>query len=645
MKRIRCIVVLISVFVFFSLSCGKEGAAGAASSDPVRGYEEMIAKASKTLPSFASPIMEDPELKVEGVPEDVTWLYAIYPDLGSPDVKKGGVWHDWITEYPTTFRDIGPESNVGTRSLMANNLPLVGINGETREFFSVAASHWAFSADERTVYFKLREDINWSDGEPCTADDYVFDYDAKRSPDSDDYFWPDHYTRWEVKKISKYCIAIKNLEDGVKPKSILLLYANMSPRPKHFYPNGITKGWYKEYNYKYQPTTGPYYMAEDENIKGEMLVFKKVKDWWGHKIYGNGIANFDTIEYKVITGGNDIAKEYFYKGELELIKSLTIPQEWKDAAGNDKVVNGYVDRWIFNYVPLQGLTGLFFNVKVPFLSDVKVRQALYYAFDMQGMIDTALFGEYRRMHNIGIGQEWGGYSFNDTSIKKPDFDPKKAGELLAEAGYDKIGSDGIRVNASGTRAAFEILYSAPHHTERLTVLKEQAKKAGVELNLKMMQQGMFNAVLSKKHQSWWGGMTTYYYPSYWQMFSKENAEKPQTNNFFAYTSPEMEQLIEKERTLKEIKDLAENNKEIERLVDKEALVIPGTYNDYVRIGLWKWVRFPAWGNMKYDDTPYEPMFSYAWIDPEIKKEVESAAAAGKTFEPKVWRLSSRYIDD
>lgn len=34
-----------------------------------------------------------------------------------------------------------------------------------------------------------------------------------------------------------------------------------------------------------------------------------------------------------------------------------------------------------------------------------------------------------------------------------------------------------------------------------------------------------------------------------------------------------------------------------------------------------------------------------WIDEEIKKEVESAMKSGRIFEPKVWCLSSRYIQD
>ena len=646
----RFLVLAVLFGLFIACQGGKTG--GSDSSGDVGAlerYERHINEEMSRMESrsFASPTQVDASLVVEGTEDDLQWLYAKAPDLSSPLCKKGGVWKSSLFEYPTTFRSFGPESNVGTRELMAPNPALVNISEETREFYSFAASHWAFSSDGKSVYFKLREDLKWSDGEPCTADDYVFYQEAMIDPDTEDFFMSDYWAldKKKVEKINTYCIKITNVEDKVEPKSVLLLHLNMAPLPKHFFPNGIEKEWYKDYNYKFAPTIGPYYMAEDENIKGELLVFKKVPNWWGHKVLGDGMANFDKIEYKVITGGLDIMKEYFYKGELYSY-ALNIPQEWKDSAEKDAVSSGYIDRWVFNMVPMMGTSGIQFNTQAEFVNDVRVRKALYYAIDMQGMIDNALYGEYKRYHNIGMGHLWGGYDFDDHSITKPDFDPKKAGELLAEAGYSEIGADGIRTTPDGKRASFELLYSQGHHTERLTVLREQAKKAGVDLQLKIMQQGMFNAVLNRRHQAWFGAMTTYYYPSYWQSFSSINADTVPSNNFYGYKSEEMDRLIEVERTSSDLAELSEYCKAIQRLVHEEALIIPDYYLDFGRMAMWKWVRFPSFGNLKYsDDDTFNPMWAYFWVDEDIKKEVEDAMAQGKTFEPRTWRLSERYIDN
>ena len=614
----------------------------------VERYEKIAIQESEEIEfrSFASPTRVDPNLYVEGVEENVKWLYAEAPDLSSQLCKKGGVWKASLFEYPATFRAFGPESNVGTRNLMAPNPALVGISQETREFYSFAATHWAFSNDGNSIYFKLREDMRWSDGKPCTSDDYVFAMEAMLDEDMLDFFMYDYWQGKRVEKINRYCIKVTDLYGERLPKSTLLLNLNITPLPKHFFPRGIEKQWYYEYNYKYMPTTGPYVMAEEENIKGECIVFKKVPNWWGHKVLGKGMANFDKIEYKVITGGLDLQREYFYKGELYSF-ALNIPQEWKYSGYNEKVTNGYIDRWVFNMVPMQGMSGIHFNVQADFVDDVRVRRALYYAIDMQGMIDNALYGEYKRYHNIGMGHMWGLYDFDDETIRKPDFDPKKAGRLLAEAGYYKIGSDGIRVNRYGKRATFTLLYSQPHHTERLTVLRNQAKKAGVEVQLKMMQEGMFNAVLNRKYQAWFGGMTTHYYPTYWQSFSSKNADTIPSNNFYGYKSEEMDKLIEIERTATDLDELSENAKAIQRLVDKEALIIPDYYLDFARVGMWKWVRFPSHGNLKYSDGTdiLDPMWGYFWIDEDIKKEVKDAMKKGESLEPRTWHLSKRYEQD
>ena len=648
-KNLIKFLVICSVFGIFS-ACSEGGGGGSSSSESgaIGRYEKVTMEEVSNISSrsFVSPTQVDENLVVEGTEEGLQWNYAIRPDLSSSLCKKGGTWKSYLFEYPTTFRTFGPESNVGTRGLMGPNPSLVGISEETREFYSVAATHWAFSSDGKSIYFKLREDMKWSDGKPCTADDYVFYYDAMRDEDAEDFFMSDYWAEKKVEKINDYCIKITDLEDKMTPKSKLLLELNMTPLPKHFFPNGIEKEWYKDYNYKFLPTIGPYVMAEDENVKGELIVFKKVPDWWGHKVFGEGMANFDRIEYKVVTGGLDIVREMFYKGEL-YSHALNIPQEWKDSADIDNIANGYIDRWVFNMVPMVGTSGINFNTQADFVSDVKVRRALYYAIDMQGMIDNALYGEYKRYHNIGMGHRWGGYDFDDNTITKPDFDPKKAAELLSEAGYDSVGTDGIRVNKDGKRASFELLYSAQHHTERLTVLKEQAKKAGVDLQLKMMQQGMFNTVLNRKHQAWFGAMTTYYTPLYWQSFSSENAKTIPSNNFYGYSSEEMDKLIKIERESDDLAVLAENSKAIQRLVDKDALIIPDYYLDFARMGMWKWVRYPSWGDLKYSGSEdiSDPMFGYFWIDEDIKKETEEAMKSGKTFEPKVWRLSTRYIQD
>lgn len=483
LKRLTMLILLVSVALGI-IACGGKGAAGgAAAKGPVAKAEAIMAEETAAgVPDFTSPSVEDKSLKVSGMPEEVVWMTSYPKDLSSKGTKKGGTLHLSLGEYPTTFRYLGPESNLSTTYLMNPHATFFEVNPETQECMPYAATHWAVGADNQTVYYKLNEKMKWSDGVPCTADDWVFAWESLCSSNLDDPWCNNYYGKFKVSKINDYCVSVKYLESNKLPKVSLISTTNFSPRPKHFYNGEVKNGWYNEYNWKIEPTTGPYIVNADKCVQGEMLVVEKVKDWWGHSYpHWKNRCNIDTVEYKVITGGQDMIEKYFWNGELDFL-DMNLPATWRRCATNENITKGYVDRWVVNYLPLQGIQGIFFNTKFPLFSNKKVRQAMYYAIDIQGMIDQALYGEYKRNHNIGIGNVWGGVDFNDHTIRKPDFNPDTARKMLGEAGYTVVGSDGILKNSKGERVSFELLYSRPTLTERLSILKEQAKKPVWKLN-------------------------------------------------------------------------------------------------------------------------------------------------------------------
>ena len=138
-------------------------------------------------------------------------------------------------------------------------------------------------------------------------------------------------------------------------------------------------------------------------------------------------------------------------------------------------------------------------------------------------------------------------------------------------------------------------------------------------------------------------MSTGLYDDYWQYFDSANADKPQTNNFWGYSSQDMDKLVEAFRAESDLAKKAALSREIQRKVDQEALVVPNYYVPYWRGAAWKWIRFPAWLSQKYHDDFYDPFSNtsgyvgYFWIDPDIKKEVTDAQKAGKAYAPRILR--------
>jgi microcin C transport system substrate-binding protein len=596
------------------------------------------AMAAEKRPDFSSPVVEDHSLMVGGLPEKLAWYTSRPGVFGSRRAKTGGTFRAYIDEFPSTFRTVGPNSNHAYRSFFTTSPGLVEINAETKQWMPALATHWAFGADGRTVYFKLNQMARWTDGRPISSADYTFMLQFMRSPDIQDPWYNEFYTKQvvDLKAYGDWVIAVKL--NVPRARDDLLYYASVTPRPRAFYGGTIRKDYVEAYQWTFEPTAGPYYLADFR--KGESLSFKKVQDWWGYQYaYNRYRFNVDTIQYQLITGGNDIVRNYFYNGQLDAYP-LIIPQEWADSENREPVKKGYVERQLHYYVPLTGVTGIILNVRDPLFADRNVRRGLYYAINIQKMIDTALRGEYSRLHNIGLAHVFAGVNFDDDSIRKPAFDPRKAGELFAAAGYGSFAADGIRIDPKGERLSFELLYQSPNHTERLSVLKEEARKAGLEIQLKLMQQGAFTAVREKKFQAWWGGMSTNLYDDYWEYFHSANAAEPQTNNFWGYADKDMDRLLDAFRAEGDLSRKAALDRRIQRKVDEEALVIPSYYVPFWRGAAWKWIRFPAWLSQKYHSDFYDPFsgttgyVGYFWVDGDIRREVLAAQRSGKPYPPR-----------
>lgn len=637
-KRILPILagLLLATACLFALSCGGDTAADGSRTTPAVKADEA-AMAAEVTPDFSSPDVVDASLAVAGLPESLEWHTSKPGIFGSSRARQGGTWRGWLQEFPATFRTVGPNSNTGFRSYLNNGPGLVELNGQTKEWMPGLATHWAFGADGASVFYKLNEQAKWSDGTPVTSADYVFMRAFYRSPNLNAPWYNEYYTN-QITQVEAFGDwVIKVTSNAPAPHDELLMSTSIAPRPARFYQGTVAADYVDRYQWEAEPGTGPY--ALSDWTKGESVTFTKVKDWWGHCYdYNKYRYNVDTIQLTVISGGMDIAKNWFLDGQLES-HGVIIPQYWSESDDFEGVQKGWMERQVQYYVPVEGLSGLIMNTGRFPLDNKDVRLGLTHSVDMDRMLQTALQGAYTRYHNIGLGHVFAGRNFDDDTIRMPAFDAAKAGEYFDKAGFSAMGDDGIRVDAKGRRLSLEILYSASIHTERLSVLKEEARKAGVDLELKIMQQGMFNAVLEKNFQIAWLAMGTGLYDDYWEYFHSSNA-KPQTNNFFNYANPEMDRMLDAFRASGDLDEKADLSHRIQKMVHDEALVIPNYYVPFVRTVHWKWWRFPAWLGQRYDASFSDPLSGstggYLWLDPEIKAETEKSMEEDQAYAPRTW---------
>ncbi len=547
--------------------------------------------------------------------------------IASPDAKKGGTFLHFILSFPLTFRTVGPDSNSSTRSyFLDNQLSLININGDTENIIPELATHWAYGRDGRTMYFKINPDARWSDGAPVTADDFIFVLEFMRSKHIRAPWYNDYYTQ-EIEKVTKYDDHTISIT-AVRKSPDLWLVVNMQPIPKHYYLK-LKNDFVEKYNWAIEPNTGPYILKEFE--KGKYLLFERKKDWWAKDLrYFKNRFNVDYFKLIVIRDEN-MAFEYFRKGELDTF-AATRADIWYDKGSGEIFDKGYVNKlWFYNDTR-RNTVGLFLNLDRELFKDKNLRYAFAHSINWNKVNQLLLHGEATQLKSFFTG--YGAYSNNKIKIR--EFDISKVESYMKASGWAR-GADGIWAK-NGVRFSVTISYGREAYTPRLVIMKEEAKKAGVELNLEQLDMSTsYKKVMEKKHDVAYMGWSTGFRPQPWEHFHSVNAHKTQTNNINNLDDPEMDRLIDTFRESTNEKELIALSLKIQQLIYDSGCWVGLETLPFVRFFYWRWIKYPEVPGYKNTSEIFDDPQAggYFWIDESAKAETLEAVKSGKTWKPEV----------
>ncbi len=568
------------------------------------------------------------EMSKTPLPEDIQWLTNdTDPVYASPEAKKGGTLRLAIRSFPLTFRTVGPDSNAEFRgAILGNNLSLIGLHPNTMTIIPEMATHWAFGKDKKSMYFKLNKKARWSDGEPVTAHDFAYTLEFMRSK----YIvapWYNDYFAKEIDKVVVYddrTLAVV----GTKAEPDLHLKLSLSPTPRHYYGE-LGEDFVRRYNWKIVPNTGPYQI--DEFKKGKTVKFKRKKDWWAKDLkYFKNRLNVNRVIFTVVRNEN-MEWEYFKKARVDVF-DMNPPKYWHVKSQTPVFENGYVHRlWFYNDTTRSPF-GLWLNQDRDIFKDKNVRYAFAHAMNMQKVIDKILRGDFFRLEHGYVG--YGRYSNNQ--IKARRFDLKKVADYMKTAGW-KRGVDGIWVK-NGRRFLVEVTYGSERHTSKLVVLKEEAKRAGVELKLqKLDPSAWFKKISENRHEVIIMGFGTNLRPSYWQTWHSDNAHKPQTNNVTNADDPDLDRMIDTYRNSLDEEERIELSLQIQEKIHEIGAFVPEAMRPYFRQAYWRWWRLPTPPATKHSGSAFSAFDSMTgglfWYDQALHDETKKARKKKKAFAP------------
>jgi microcin C transport system substrate-binding protein len=571
------------------------------------------------------------------------------PEFADPAAKRGGTLTLYIPDFPGTFRTVGEGATSSFRAYLLDYVAPTFVKPHPNvpgRYFPWLARSWALDTAHKTVYFRLDPDARWSDGVPVTTDDVVFSWYYYRSPLLQEPWFNDFYTKTyngiTVYDAHTFSVTLSEVRPDMVDRA-----GNVNPFPKHFFKD-FGPNWAKDYDWRVCPTAGAYTVRDEDIKRTTSVTLSHVKDWWGEdKPFMRGRFNPDRVRLEVIREP-DKAFESFLRGDLDIF-ALTTPQ-WYDKLPNTdpRVTSGFTVKTIFyNRIPRPDF-GLWINEARPPLDNRDLRVGINYATNM-GLVCRQYFrGDAVVQKTASDGYGWD----PNPNVRPRPFDPLKAREYFAKAGYAKQGPDGVLANAQGQRLSFTITTLYKQYQDVLVILKQEALKAGLEFNIEVLDPTTgWQKMQEKKHDIALIAFsrTVEMYPRYWESESGVNAYdnpylpdgspnparkiKTNTNNLTEMAYQNLDQLIvryDKAETMDQVKDLSA---QIEQIIHDDASWVNGWAVPFYRVGYRPWIKWPKDFNVM-QSLDYEE-FWLMWIDPDVQKETLAAKAEGRSLGPKV----------
>lgn len=470
------------------------------------------------------------------------------------------------------------------------------------------AESWE-TPDDTTIIYHVRKGAHWwnkapLNGREITADDVVFSINRQWNAPA-----AFHTSSWgassrptSVKALDKYTVEVK------VPPNLLGMHLSQTGGFLYIEPPEVVQQFGNYQDWKVMVASGPFILTD--YVSSSSLTFQKNANYWAHDPIHpeNQLPYVDGLKRLIIpdastrlaamrTGKVDYLQALSYDDFKELHKQ--VPElETIRLYGNSSFLVARVDKPPFN--------------------DLRVRQAMNLALNKQEILDQYYSGQ-------GDLLSWPWYNWKanagayiplkdlPTKPTTPDsrcgaqevwgYNPDKAKQLLAEAGYPS----GFKTNVVCTAAQVDLL----------SICKDQLGKIGINMDLRVMETGVFNSFLrGRQHDQMIVTAGKFYFlPWFFYEVRVENFdncayyEDPKTRA--AYNECAKYVMKDVNKTWQILKDITPFM--IEQCVMGGYLPIPYAYDMW-----WPWLQ-NWYGATRVGYWEPESNSMYAWADVNMRK--------------------------
>lgn len=330
------------------------------------------------------------------------------------------------------------DTDAGTRDVVFNLYE--GLVKPTSDggFIPAVASDYIISDDAKTYTFTLRDGITFHDGTPVTIEDVKYSIDRYAEIQGESSAFSSLVDSVEVQDDKTLVVNLKESYSEFLPMMTIAIIPQSNEDPAG---NPIGTGPFKYVSY----------------TPGQNLELEKYDGYWQE-----GVPSLDSVEFKFIADV-DTAFVELQAGTIDILKYLTSAQA--ETLGDDyNIVQGSMNL----------VHAMYLNSAYEPLSKTEVRQALCYAVDRDA-INNFIFGG--KSHIIGSHMIPAMSKYYEPEAETVySYDPEKAKELLADAGY-----------ADGFDLEITVPSSYSQHVDSAQIIADELSQVGINVTLNQVE--------------------------------------------------------------------------------------------------------------------------------------------------------------
>ncbi len=419
------------------------------------------------------------------------------------------------------------------------------------------AERYERAEDGMSITYWLRKDIKWSDGQPVTAADVAFTYDLVADPkvasprlehvefmkpDARPRVLDDYTVRFEFTRAYDSITQFSHCGLEIMPKHILEKYDRGSLRATEFDANPVVSGPWRVGTWK----------------KGESLELVPNENYTGPNP-----AKLGRVIFKVIP-------EYAARlielenGSADMIENF---QNLDDIGRMEKEhpeIKMYRRGWRF-------MDYLGWNLRDPLFKDATVRRALTSAVNRDKIIADLL--------TLPSGEKLGTPAVSTITpalcdyttegvITPIPFDPAKAKEMLASAGWTDTNGDGI-LDKGGKPFRFTLLRNTGNARREKAAIIVQAnlKDIGIDAQIEQVESNQFFERLRKKDfQAALAGWSAGLFVDPSTIWHSDTPGKKYEFNHVSYSNPKADELMDRGLSLPNLQDQIPVWQELQKII-------------------------------------------------------------------------------